>query len=209
MVKVIRMVFLFPFYLTKEKSKETLRGEKMTQPAWAIAAVFVVDHTQRPVYHRVFFSPQSDGASPAYQAVFQKLWVSPSDELRIHFLAFSSIDMFEEKSEAKRASGSTESSHARQGGVNDGRFMDKLLDDGRFRAFGFQGATATKVILVTLGDAPRDAVVPLCRSCLEAATLAMCDPFRDIGGPLGPQLDKIVQHLLEPYSATALSRPSN
>ncbi|KAK7194357.1 Sedlin, N-terminal conserved region containing protein [Novymonas esmeraldas] len=63
--------------------------------------------------------------------------------------------------------------------TTDARFLGKLLESHRLRSYGFRSATGIHTLLVTVGgDAPADAVVPLCRAVYECASAALCNPFR-------------------------------
>ncbi|KAG5476217.1 hypothetical protein LSCM4_05196 [Leishmania orientalis] len=63
--------------------------------------------------------------------------------------------------------------------TTDARFLGKLLESHRMRSYGFRSATGIHTLLVTVGgDAPADAMVPLCRALYECASAALCNPFR-------------------------------
>lgn len=63
--------------------------------------------------------------------------------------------------------------------ATDARFTGKLIHSHRFFSYGFCSATGIKTLLVTVGcEAPQDAVLPLCRAIYEAASAALCNPFR-------------------------------
>ncbi|CAG9576514.1 conserved hypothetical protein [Leishmania major strain Friedlin] len=63
--------------------------------------------------------------------------------------------------------------------TTDARFLGKLLESYRMRSYGFRSATGIHTLLVTVGgDAPADAMVPLCRALYECASAALCNPFR-------------------------------
>lgn len=61
----------------------------------------------------------------------------------------------------------------------DVRFVGKLIQTHRFASYGFASATKIRTVVVTVGgDAPQDAMVPLCRAMYEYASAALCNPFR-------------------------------
>lgn len=64
--------------------------------------------------------------------------------------------------------------------ATDVRFMGRLVQSHRFVSYGFCSATGVRTVLVTVGaaEAPPDAMLPLCRAIYEAASAAMCNPFR-------------------------------
>ncbi|GET89553.1 hypothetical protein, conserved [Leishmania tarentolae] len=63
--------------------------------------------------------------------------------------------------------------------TTDARFLGKLLESHRMRSYGFRSVTGILTLLVTVGgDAPADAIVPLCRALYECASAALCNPFR-------------------------------
>ncbi|KAG5501971.1 hypothetical protein JKF63_04242 [Porcisia hertigi] len=63
--------------------------------------------------------------------------------------------------------------------TTDARYLGKLLESYRMRSYGFCSVTGIHTLLVTVGgDAPADAIVPLCRALYECASAALCNPFR-------------------------------
>ncbi|KAG5476491.1 hypothetical protein LSCM1_04203 [Leishmania martiniquensis] len=63
--------------------------------------------------------------------------------------------------------------------TTDSRFLGKLLESHRMRSYGFRSVTGIHTLLVTVGgEAPADAMVPLCRAVYECSSAALCNPFR-------------------------------
>lgn len=63
--------------------------------------------------------------------------------------------------------------------ASDVRYVGKLMESYRFTSYGFCSATGIKTLLVATGaEVPPDAMVPLCRAVYEAASSALCNPFR-------------------------------
>lgn len=189
---------------------------------WAVAAVAVVDQEQRPLYTECFFSREEVANLPA-PLVQVNLLVSRDDELHLHFMLHAALDLCADRANGKylsqggggvaavtTADGSSIGPSTRTSGAGDVRFLDRLLDEGWFSVHGFQSASGIRVLLATVGDAPRDAVLPLCRSVYEQASIALCCPFRVPGEPLdhSRQFVNGVMNIVGPFSATARSAKS-
>ncbi|RNF07816.1 hypothetical protein TraAM80_03096 [Trypanosoma rangeli] len=84
-------------------------------------------------------------------------------------------------SSSSNALGEGPGSQRRVLGVSTGadvRFLGRLMRNHRFTSYGFQSASGIRTILAIVGDIPLDAVLPLCRTTYEAASAALCNPFR-------------------------------
>lgn len=75
---------------------------------------------------------------------------------------------------------STEHARPKLTSTSDPRYLGVVLQDYRFTCYAFVTVSRLTVVLVSVGyvEAPGDAVMPLCRAVYEAASMAMCNPFR-------------------------------
>ncbi len=211
--------------------------EKKMSNDWAVAAVAIVGRGSRPLFTQCYFSP-ADVLGDPVAAVSALLPVTAADELQLHFLMHSSLDLCDEKVAAKVPSAQHHSNPQQQlqqqalhsnaegssgggGGSSispqpsrpttnsssDARFLDKVIQTSRWTVHAFHSCTAVRVLLVTAGDAPREAVQPLCRHLHEASSTALCNPFRELDDPLGStRFVSAVNNILLPYSATSRSK---
>lgn len=194
---------------------------------WAIAAVCVIDAHDRPLYTDVFFSREEvlQLSAPTVQG---NLVVSREDELHLQFLMHAALDVCHERASSRYLSTSVSggsmspphhypssdsspppaSSLGRTSGAADVRFLDRVLEEGSRCVHGFQSASGIRVLLVTIGEAPRDAVLPLCRSVYELASSALCAPFRSFVSDSLHTSRKFVtglQATVGPFTATSRS----
>ncbi|KAG8346103.1 hypothetical protein TRVL_03073 [Trypanosoma vivax] len=159
---------------------------------WAVAAVALFSRDAKPLFIRTFTSPREVLDHPEAEAC-ANLYVGEEDVVRINLLLFSSLDRCNEivrkrqkkqqrdqqdGSSESRESSSTQRSIARMSAGTDARFLGKLMRSYMFTTYGFQSASGIRTLLAVVGDAPVDAVLPLCRSTYEAASAALCNPFR-------------------------------
>lgn len=176
----------------------------MAQP-WAIAAVCVTERSNRPIYTACFYSrqPAAPLAAPSTQMT---LFTSIDDELQLHFLMNAALDVCDEKV-AARTPAPGEGSKGQASGMTDVRYLEVLQEDDRFRVHGFQSASGVRVLLVTVGDAPRDAVLPFSRSIYEAVSVAWCSPFRERTATLhqSRRFENEVQRILDGSTVSARS----
>jgi hypothetical protein len=183
---------------------------------WAVAAVAVVGRGSRPLFTQCFFSP-ADVLGDPFASTSSLLSVTPADELQLHFLMHSSLDLCDEKVNAKAPHSSQQQPHDASGSPtparptlnssSDARFLDKVIQTNRWTVHAFHSCTAVRVLLVSVGDAPREAVQPLCRHLYETASTALCNPFRELDDPLGnPRFVSSVNAIVFPYSATCRSK---
>mmetsp|Transcript_7306 Transcript_7306/g.8235 ORF Transcript_7306/g.8235 Transcript_7306/m.8235 type:complete len:209 (+) Transcript_7306:70-696(+) len=199
---------------------------------WAVAGVAIVGSNDKPMFTKIFFSRSEVARLPA-APIQAQLHLSDSEELQIQFLMHAALDLLSEKVSQRAVASSSSSSSAAasgssggvllgsggggggsiSGGAADVRFLDKLMEEGSVAIHGFQSASGIRVLLATLGEAPRDAVLPLCRTIYEAASMAICNPFfQSISGDLcGGGLEDSVgfrdtlERTVGPYSVTSRS----
>nr|CCC92684.1 conserved hypothetical protein [Trypanosoma congolense IL3000] len=155
--------------------------------SWAVAAIALFSHDGKPLIVRTFTSPSS-GSGNQITPKNGGVYVSEEDVMRLHVLIMSSLDRCEEivlerrsqhqNSPEKSCEGaSSPRSTARVSAGADARFLGKLIRSYMFTTYGFQSASGIRTILAVVGDAPLDAVLPLCRTTYEAASAALCNPF--------------------------------
>ncbi|CUF76756.1 Hypothetical protein, putative [Bodo saltans] len=197
---------------------------------WAIAAVAVVDAQDRPLFTEVFYS-KDDILSLAAPHVQANLVVTHEEELHLQFLMHAALDVCHERASTRYVSSSSVASSSammvnspggggaaaetpappsmsRTSGAADVRFFDRLLEETNRCVHGFQSASGIRVLLVTLGEAPRDAVLPICRSVYELASSTMCAPFRSISTDSLHTSRKFISGLqatIGPFTATSRS----
>ena len=169
------------------------------------------------MFTQCFFSP-ADVLSDPFSATSTLLSVTSADELQLHFLMHSSLDICDEKVAAKipqsvnhdaanTAAGSPQPARPFSNSTSDARFLDKVFQTNRWSVHAFHSCTAVRVLLVTVGDAPRDAVQPLCRHIYESASTALCNPFRELDDPLGSaRFVASVNNIVYPFSVTSRSK---
>ncbi|RNF18277.1 uncharacterized protein Tco025E_04556 [Trypanosoma conorhini] len=185
-------------------------------PTWAIAAVALFGRHTAPLFIRTFSSPREVLAHPD-AATCANLYVGEEDVVRLHFLLFSSLDRCDEVLRERRtreqqqqqllqgssgALGEGPGSQRRALGVSAGadvRFLGRLMRNHRFTSYGFQSASGVRTILAIVGDVPLDAVLPLCRTTYEAASAALCNPFRT---------PRMHARLLQSWSKSELREPT-
>ncbi|KEG12463.1 hypothetical protein DQ04_01691010 [Trypanosoma grayi] len=155
-------------------------------PKWAVAALALFGRGGAPLIMRTFTSPR-EVLDNAEAATCANLRVGEDDVVRLHFLLFSSLDRCDDIVRKRQQQGG---SQQQQGGPGvaktlvrvsagaDVRFLGKLMRCHMFTSYGFQSASGIRTILAIVGDAPLDAVLPLCRSTYEVASAALCNPFR-------------------------------
>ncbi|ORC92871.1 uncharacterized protein TM35_000021970 [Trypanosoma theileri] len=168
--------------------------ENTDYPTWAVAALAIFGRHATPLIIRTFTSPREVLEHPE-AATSANLYVGEEDVVRLHFLLFSSLDRCddvaqEHQRQEQQKQQQQNSSKTAQGGPGshrtavrvsagaDVRFLGKLVRNHMFTSYGFQSASGIRTILAIVGDAPLDAVLPLCRSTYEAASAALCNPFR-------------------------------
>ncbi|KAH9577766.1 hypothetical protein LSM04_003185 [Trypanosoma melophagium] len=172
--------------------------ESADYPTWAVAALALFGRHATPLIIRTFTSPREVLEHPE-AATCANLYVGEEDVVRLHFLLFSSLDRCDdvaqehqrqEQQKQQLQQQQQNSSKTLQTGPGshraavrvsagaDVRFLGKLIRNHMFTSFGFQSASGIRTILAIVGDAPLDAVLPLCRSTYEAASAALCNPFR-------------------------------
>lgn len=185
---------------------------------WAVAALAVVGRGSKPIFTKCFFSPLDVLNDPCV-LTSMLFSVAPADELQLQFLMHSSLDICDEKLAAKPSQSSNANSfdsgspqpaagaHRSTPGT-DSRFLDKLLQTSKWTAHGFHSCTSIRIILVTMGEAPREAVHPLCRHVYETVSTALCNPFRDLDDSLegNAKFRKLIDSILYQFSATARSK---
>ncbi|EAN95630.1 hypothetical protein C3747_95g101 [Trypanosoma cruzi] len=181
-------------------------------PTWAIAAVAVFGRHTTPLFIRTFTSPREVLEHPD-AATCANLYAGEEDVVRLHFLLFSSLDrcddiLRERRKQQQLEKGSSIASRQGPGslrtvvGVSAGadvRFLGRLLRNHKFTSYGFQSASGIRTILAIVGDIPLDAVLPLCRSTYEAASAALCNPFRT---------PRMHAHLLQSWSKSGSQEPT-
>jgi hypothetical protein len=196
---------------------------------WAIAAVAVVDAQDRPLFTEVFYS-RDEILSLAAPHVQANLVVTREEELHLQFLMHAALDVCHERASTRYVSSSSVASSSsamvsspggvggadvpvpasmsRTTGAADVRFFDRVLEESSRCVHGFQSASGIRVLLVTIGEAPRDAVLPICRSVYELASSTMCAPFRSIATDSLHTSRKFMSGLqatIGPFTATSRS----
>ncbi|EAN76360.1 Sedlin, N-terminal conserved region containing protein, putative [Trypanosoma equiperdum] len=158
-----------------------------TAQSWAVAALALFSGDGKPLIIRTFTSPNSGhGGVPA--VCRGGVFVGEEDVMRLHVLILSSLDRCDEivqerrKQQMANVEKSGDGSASPRGSARvtagaDVRFLGKLIRSYTFTTYGFQSASGIRTVLAVVGDAPLDAVLPLCRSTYEAASAALCNPF--------------------------------
>ena len=168
---------------------------------WNLVALAVVSTSNRPLLSQLFLSEAA----------------TRHDELNLQFLLHSSLDVCDERVDARVRRDLAQSANARNtvaagasiGGAagasvsgsgagpssaNNSRpttmsyvesskqspcFLDKLLQSQRFWTWGYQSASGIRVLAVTHGDAPREALHQILKQTYESVSVALSNPFFD------------------------------
>lgn len=139
----------------------------------------------------------SRNGKPLYTQVLAK--TTPEEELQLHFLMYSSLDVCDERVEQrKRRMEKLAQANVRIPPLTeDPRFLNQLHQTNRYRAWGFQSTSHLKIILVVDGDFQKNDVAPLLKFVYERVSSSMCNPFREIDAELSsPAFDRDIRMLL-------------